>query len=90
MNIGKIKYGICKQNHNVNSIDSYLINDYFWYNKEYIEVSDHIKDLRENSSLCLSKFPLFNIDSSGLGIASSDAIARKLKNCQSFTVLILH
>jgi len=49
-----IKYNQCDDNHPLNSIDSYLINDYDWFNYEYSMVLNYLERNDNDNKLNLS------------------------------------
>ena len=50
-----IKYGLCDENHQLNSEDIYLINDYDWTDYEYSKILDHLEKLENEAKVDLGR-----------------------------------
>jgi uncharacterized membrane protein len=84
-----IKYNHCDENHTLNSIDSYLINGYDWFNYEYSMVLNYLMNNEHKEKLDLSNLLNYCIGGNQLGIASGLALFTVLHDNTLFTALNL-
>eukprot|EP00826_Nyctotherus_ovalis_P017390 TRINITY_DN1511_c0_g3_i2.p1 TRINITY_DN1511_c0_g3~~TRINITY_DN1511_c0_g3_i2.p1 ORF type:complete len:122 (-),score=3.31 TRINITY_DN1511_c0_g3_i2:431-796(-) len=83
-------YSRCDENHRLNSIDSYLINDYDWFNFEYSMVVNYFQRSDISTKISLSNSCECSIGGNQLGIAGGLAVAMALQELLELAVLDMH